>query len=402
MEFLLVIAVVVGAAIFGQVAYSRRRERSDLALLSEFAAEVRASAPGGLTGAHLIGVWERRRVSIEFGHGRTRGRYVVRLGVEVDPRFNLRIRLPSLFGRLQRALGARSFVTTGRRELDGRFLVASENQRGARSVFVHGGRELLGSLSELLEGQYTDEIVAEDGWLYLDCRIDHPDPRYFRWLLKRLCALAKAYERRAVKLKAVARPRWAWTGGGKTAQCPFCRSEIEGDELDLVTCRDCDTLHHGECFSEHGRCSIYGCGGERAERLRDAPDGRSSAAAALAEAPARPAPAPPATPTPASAPPPPAPDSPAPAPSPGPSRPLRIRAVPRPSAPVPPLDPATLEAELVRPVAPEGEAEEPGGLDTRTPPEPVPAELADDLTESDEDAVEEAAPPRPERTRERA
>jgi len=42
--------------------------------------------------------------------------------------------------------------------------------------------------------------------------------------------------------------------------CPYCRDEIEDPEL--VICARCETPHHRECFTEHGKCTIFRCGGQ--------------------------------------------------------------------------------------------------------------------------------------------
>lgn len=50
--------------------------------------------------------------------------------------------------------------------------------------------------------------------------------------------------------------------------CPFCRDGIEEDAHDVVACAACTTLHHAECWTENGgRCTVSGCGRDRAERV---------------------------------------------------------------------------------------------------------------------------------------
>jgi hypothetical protein len=55
---------------------------------------------------------------------------------------------------------------------------------------------------------------------------------------------------------------FAFTAGGSTALCPFCRDEVsldgQGDD-DLVACERCSTLHHRACFAEAKGCTIFGC-----------------------------------------------------------------------------------------------------------------------------------------------
>ncbi|MCI0615796.1 inner membrane CreD family protein, partial [bacterium] len=44
----------------------------------------------------------------------------------------------------------------------------------------------------------------------------------------------------------------------ETLRCPYCR----GGLANSVTrrCGSCGTLHHQSCWSDHGRCAIFGCG----------------------------------------------------------------------------------------------------------------------------------------------
>ncbi len=40
--------------------------------------------------------------------------------------------------------------------------------------------------------------------------------------------------------------------------CPYCRGQFTGAES-TVSCRECKTRHHQECWEEVGRCSVFGC-----------------------------------------------------------------------------------------------------------------------------------------------
>ncbi len=53
-------------------------------------------------------------------------------------------------------------------------------------------------------------------------------------------------------------------------QCPFCRQPIGSlRRAGAVRCASCDVLHHAECWSEHGGCSVLGCAREaRSRRAR--------------------------------------------------------------------------------------------------------------------------------------
>jgi hypothetical protein len=47
-----------------------------------------------------------------------------------------------------------------------------------------------------------------------------------------------------------------------SSRCPYCHDEVpQGEGIAATTdCKDCGTRHHAECFAEHGRCAVYGCG----------------------------------------------------------------------------------------------------------------------------------------------
>ncbi|MGO8749845.1 MAG: RING finger protein [Thermoguttaceae bacterium] len=46
--------------------------------------------------------------------------------------------------------------------------------------------------------------------------------------------------------------------GAAGATCPICQSGIALAEP-VVTCPQCDQIHHGECWAEIGGCGTYGC-----------------------------------------------------------------------------------------------------------------------------------------------
>jgi ssDNA-binding Zn-finger/Zn-ribbon topoisomerase 1 len=46
--------------------------------------------------------------------------------------------------------------------------------------------------------------------------------------------------------------------GDPGATCPICQTGIQAEEF-VVTCPQCDQVHHRECWSEIGGCGTYGC-----------------------------------------------------------------------------------------------------------------------------------------------
>ncbi len=43
------------------------------------------------------------------------------------------------------------------------------------------------------------------------------------------------------------------------ALCPYCRGMIAENER-AVSCGECRTVHHQDCWNESDRCSVFGCG----------------------------------------------------------------------------------------------------------------------------------------------
>ncbi len=62
--------------------------------------------------------------------------------------------------------------------------------------------------------------------------------------------------------------RFAWTGGGEAARCPYCRDELDAAAPEVAACERCGTVHHRECLAEAGGCTVFGCGAAERERAR--------------------------------------------------------------------------------------------------------------------------------------
>ena len=43
-----------------------------------------------------------------------------------------------------------------------------------------------------------------------------------------------------------------------TVACPYCRAPIEPED-ESTLCEACATLHHADCYSENGGCTVFGC-----------------------------------------------------------------------------------------------------------------------------------------------
>lgn len=49
-------------------------------------------------------------------------------------------------------------------------------------------------------------------------------------------------------------------------RCPYCHGDFVVQPKVEHCCLGCGTPMHAACWSEHGGCSVYGCGGRRRER----------------------------------------------------------------------------------------------------------------------------------------
>jgi len=49
-------------------------------------------------------------------------------------------------------------------------------------------------------------------------------------------------------------------------ECPYCRNVIQTEE-DVISCDNCKTDHHLECWHEKEGCSVYGCLGQTGQVL---------------------------------------------------------------------------------------------------------------------------------------
>jgi len=84
--------------------------------------------------------------------------------------------------------------------------------------------------------------------------------------LSRVAALCER-EEVSTKIKILGEQKaFAWTYGGKSARCPYCRDDLNPQGEDVSACPDCRTLHHAECLDEAGGCTVLGCANSKAGR----------------------------------------------------------------------------------------------------------------------------------------
>jgi hypothetical protein len=129
-----------------------------------------------------------------------------------------------------------------------RLLEALVLREGARRISLRGDAL---AVERPLEGELLDAASLE---------------RVFR----SLTLLAILCDRSKVELSSggLSGAHFVWTGGGSQARCPYCHDDIDLETApDLMTCPECDTVHHRDCF-EAGGCTVLGCSARADSRER--------------------------------------------------------------------------------------------------------------------------------------
>jgi hypothetical protein len=150
---------------------------------------------------------------------------------------------------------------------------------GAQAGAVRGALGHLGTISGA-------ELAVADGWLVLERTISNYAFTHASMTrtLGALVQLVPLFARAGIDVHVSPRAgqpvvdqgatpdaapltlAWREHEGGD-ALCPYCRDSIQDDALELARCEDCHTLQHAECLEEAGRCSIFGCGSQRRQRV---------------------------------------------------------------------------------------------------------------------------------------
>lgn len=155
-------------------------------------------------------------------------------------------------------------------------LEGSLSPRGAQAESAQRALAHLRTISAL-------ELEVADGWLVGDRPISGyaKGPTSLAATFGAMAELAPLLARRTFRIEVQERDAgppvaeseaevnvaWSERGSGQPL-CPYCRDELDSADLELSRCERCHTVHHSECFAELGRCSVFGCGGERREGLR--------------------------------------------------------------------------------------------------------------------------------------
>jgi hypothetical protein len=184
----------------------------------------------------------------------------VAVSVEVDKLLDLEIRRPKFSRRLRVAAVDQHVAELNLDQPDIRFVVQrAEDERGEikERLFSHAGDALTDPLAKLLYLLGADAVIARNGRLGVTLEVKDLLVERVREILATLEAVAAAYARRPEIAGLVERYLWL---EGSSPRCPYCHVDLKEGEPDLTACARCKTVHHEACFSEHGSCTLLGCG----------------------------------------------------------------------------------------------------------------------------------------------
>lgn len=155
----------------------------------------------------------------------------------------------------------REGAATYRAEPGGR---TPEGRARARQLVQHPS--VRGALASLFMDLRVRELRLGDGAVSAVGPRDEFDlvPERAKRLLRLLTTIARTCERLEREppppiTVASDEPR-----GLAGRQCPYCHDDLEAaPPAELVACEQCQTVLHGECLAEAGRCTALGCTGRR-------------------------------------------------------------------------------------------------------------------------------------------
>ena len=115
------------------------------------------------------------------------------------------------------------------------------------------------ALSSLTQDQGLTEIAIREGQLSGVTSALRLTPSRVKRIFRDLHHLAHAIEGLAAQVPA--HPSSDKKIDWSARICPYCRDGL--DQGGRVACERCETVHHGECFEELGRCTTTACDGIR-------------------------------------------------------------------------------------------------------------------------------------------
>ncbi|HZU97848.1 MAG TPA: RING finger protein [Planctomycetota bacterium] len=116
--------------------------------------------------------------------------------------------------------------------------------------------EQLDAIRRVLRTRGLKDFHLEEGWVVartpsLAAGIGvRSEAERLLTIVERIVALTPAFEE-ALSVKPLEIER---------RRCPYCHDELTRGETHAF-CTKCGSAHHVECYADHGRCAIFGCGG---------------------------------------------------------------------------------------------------------------------------------------------
>jgi hypothetical protein len=176
----------------------------------------------------------------------------------------LRVTQETVFTKIAKAVGWKDEIEVGDEAFDRRFLLETRDPERARRalrgelqteisrLFDHGVRELRLAGRDIVAIAETTSV----------------EPAAYADVLRCLDLMARLLEPKKIVVRALGGERRAMVDRRGRTRCPYCRSEISGEEVDLVACEKCATVLHADCWRDHGGCPLLGCTGKQPERAR--------------------------------------------------------------------------------------------------------------------------------------
>lgn len=187
--------------------------------------------------------------------------------VDCDPGVELTVTLrEDVFERFQRWRGKKvpGDVSVGDEAFEARLKVHSPTPAAvAPSLRAEVRREIL----LIFDGYFARRLELGAGKLRVQIGPAVPLQLY-KDLVQHLGKVAADFDRTSLKIHVLDGERRVLSDAAGKARCAFCHEGVQGDEPDLVACERCQTVVHGECWTDHGGCPLMGCGSQRAERAR--------------------------------------------------------------------------------------------------------------------------------------
>lgn len=260
------VALVVGAALAVTYAQNQARRRR-LAAIAERLEQGSLTGYDGslnanLSSARIHGRREGREVTLSWRatggkNQQHRMRYAVRVPYAVA---SFELKRAGWWHRLGRWLGVSGESLDPR--LDKKYVLAAGRAESVRELF--GARELEAAVDRLLgDAHGFSGLVLRGGELSAERLFqgDHLELRSVEGTLAALERVAVICERRRVDIKVQARSttRFAFADRGGTLLCPYCRDAVDPTGSEAGACEACHTVHHAECLTEAGGCTVFGC-----------------------------------------------------------------------------------------------------------------------------------------------